>query len=147
MKILLAIDPGQNTGWAYFWQGKLSCCGLTKGPNYSLGPLLNTTYLEVVIERPLIYRPRLMKGDPNDLIVLALLAGRFQERALAAGAEVKLVTPVEWKGSVPKEVSNSRTLAKLRPEEKAILDGVKCAASAKHNVVDALGIGIWRLGR
>jgi hypothetical protein len=118
-------------------------CGLTKDPQ----EIRFLPEFKVVIEKPVIYRPRLMKGDPNDLIVLALLAGRYQERALNDKATVELVTPHEWKGSVSKEISNRRVLKKLKSEELAVLNAVKCAESARHNVIDAIGIALWKLGR
>lgn len=97
-------------------------------------------FADVLIEVPEYQRGR--RVNPNDLITLALRVGRIQGRVLAAGGTVELVTPSSWKGNVPKRIHNARTLARLTPEERVIVP-----ANARHDVIDAIGIGLWRLGR
>lgn len=133
--IVTAIDPGACTGWAVFVDRVLYACGAER--DASAVPVGGDL---VVIERPQIYRASKSKGDPNDLITLALLAGRYQERALVAGARVELVLPAAWKGSVPKAVHNKRVLASLTPQERALVPD-------DHNAIDAAGLGKWRLER
>ena len=57
--------------------------------------------------------------------------------------------PAEWKGQVTKEISASRTLRKLSDEELQIVTGgiLKVPASLRHNVYDAIGIGLSYLER
>jgi hypothetical protein len=130
---LCAIDPGACTGWAAF-DGVLVACG-TGNP-----PVDRAT--RVVIELPQVY-PR-QKVPPNDLITLAFLAGRY------AGASVNegfTVLPHQWKGNLPKDVCAAWVRARLSPAERAIVDMCNVPDKQKHNVVDAIGIGLFALGR
>jgi hypothetical protein len=134
---LIAIDPGTVTGHAVFHGGTLTHAGLG---------LVDMRADEVVIELP-EYR-RESRVSPNDLIALAVKVGRamcFYESA--SGAIVTLVKPSKWKGGVPKTVHHPRILAALADHELDVISKVKCAASALHNVVDAVGLGLWALKR
>lgn len=143
--MLLAIDPGEHTGWALFNSDKqLVDCGLgdaRKSPKF--GPLVSVT-----IEQPVIY-PR-MKARPNDIVTLALGAGEWAGifRPLAP---VEYVEPSKWKGSVPKAKHQPRIWAKLTETEFAIVERAfvagKVPKSLKNNVVDAVGIGLWKVKR
>lgn len=138
MTEILAIDPGVSTGWARIVDGQLVACGLGDPPVTRSCP-------KVIIERPQVYRGRASKGDPNDLITLAIQVGRYTERF--GGAEH--VLPHTWKGSVDADVLCRRVLASLTPEEQAVFD--RCTASVAksklHNVIDAVGIGKWSVKR
>lgn len=142
--MIISIDPGAKTGWAQFSQGWLVACGATKKP-YEV-PIQGKV---VIIEKPQIYRGRLQKGDQNDLITLAMLAGRHQERALRAGAQVELPTPGEWKGQVKKEIHHPRILAALTTEEQWRVSYASGGPAVKpdHNMLDAIGLGLWWLGK
>jgi hypothetical protein len=100
----------------------------------------------IVIERPQVYVHSRAKGDPNDLITLALAAGAIvgELRRLRPGAMVVEYRPAEWKGQVPKNVMVKRTKRSLGEEE---LDRVQIpkARSLTHNVWDAVGIGLYHL--
>ncbi len=138
--ILTAIDPGNHTGWARFADGRLEACGLATEPTGV--PMAG----HVVIEKPQVYQLRKSKGDPNDLIDLAVLVGRLVQRAPEPD-RVSLPTPATWKGQVPKHIHASRILSKLDAYELAVFNAVRCATSAKHNVVDAIGLGLWQVNR
>lgn len=138
---LVSVDPGKTEcGWAYFESGVLHSCGLGRfvPADHRRSPA------HVVIELPQIYRQSKMKGDPNDLIDLAFAAGIFVSQ-LQTGAAYETVRPREWKGTRPKHVCNKITLAALTNTEKALLPDL--SASRLHNVVDAIGIGLWKLKR
>lgn len=141
--MLLAIDPGTDLGWALFGPDRrLSRCGFGTPPREG--------FEEAVIERPKIYPQGRQKANPKDVITLALTAGEFGGRCKDANATVRYVEPDEWKGgSIPKEIHQPRIWAKLTDAEKSVLD-VACkgmAPSKRHNVVDAVGIGLWGVGR
>jgi hypothetical protein len=130
---LTAIDPGLRTGIAWFVNGLLVRAGLFEdNAVISCLPL-------VVVECPEYQKAR--RVNPNDLITLALRVGRWQARVERSGGKCELVRPSEWKGLVPKRIHTARTLAKLSREERLLVDG------ARHDVIDAVGIGLWRLGR
>jgi hypothetical protein len=97
------------------------------------------TITTLVIEQPQVYVRSRSKGDPNDLITLALNAGAIAG-ALGARAVVPL-RPAEWKGQTPKEVVEQRARARLSATEMGRLS-MPSAASKRHNVWDAIGIGL-----
>lgn len=149
---ILAIDPGVSTGWALLDEaGSLLDCGLGD-PR----PCRNRCVSRVVIERPQIYRGRASKGDPNDLITLAILVGRYTE----AFSEriVEHILPHDWKGSVDADVLCRRVVASLSNEERTLLFRVleplarkpcsqDVSAGLRHNVIDAVGIAKWSTKR
>lgn len=156
--ILLSIDPGtkKNAGWAWFgpqreWtkqegtQHELHACGVGTWDTIPVGGLGVT----VVIERPQIYRAIKSKADPNDMVKLGWIAGEIAQRARAAGSTVGQYDdhprPQEWKGGVEKEMMIRRIWKHLPPNERAVVDVVKCAATLRGNMIDAIGIGAWWL--
>lgn len=143
MSQVLAIDPGNDLGWALFEDGQLIFAGL----NNPSTALLDGA--RAIIERPQVYRSSQSKGDPNDLITLAIGVGQMKERLESRGVQVDLVLPTTWKGQTPKEIHHKRVLARLSPTEKTRLDGcLSCVArGVRHNVLDAVGLGLWFLRR
>lgn len=138
MEALIAIDPGKTTGWALFMGGKLCVAAPSVQSASIAGPF------EVIIELPRIY-PGGGKGDPNDIVDLAVLVGKFAERYKSG--TVHLVTPRQWKGNVPKKIHQPRILKKLSPEELAVMPKRPRAKDYDHNMVDAVGLGLFHLGR
>ena len=89
---------------------------------------------------------RAQVGDPNDLVDVALVAGAC---AGLLPAKVAFVKPRRWKGTAPKRVTNRRTREVLTSEEVHVYTVAMTAVPAglRHNVLDAIGIGLWALGR
>ena len=97
----LAIDPGNDTGWALFSHANgLITCGLGNPTHVRQVRDLAKT---CVIEKPQIYNARRMKGDPNDLVKVAINAGEYGGVLKSLGVRVEYYTPHEWKGTQPKE--------------------------------------------
>lgn len=161
---ILSIDPGLaakgGTGWALWTDNILVAAGLATTSAYGLeariiaieheidgaiGDHIAGDLDEVVIEQMQVYTLDKQKGDQNDLIDLSLLGGRLS----CLAETLTLVRPGTWKGQVPKSVLEKRTRATLGPGElQAFERGVEgVAKGAHHNVWDAVGIGLWRLGR
>ena len=144
---VIAIDPGKRSGVALFRRALLAddwrlVEALTmiereilERPRQLLGDVL------VVIELPVIYPTR--KTPPADLIDLAVMVGDLRGFYRRHGFEVRLVTPRNWKGTVPKSIHNKRTLAALTPEERALLPRRPRARDYDHNMLDAVGLGLW----
>jgi len=130
---LLAIDPGEHTGWAVFDGACLWGCGSGDPPVERAK--------RAVIELPQVYPSHPV--PPNDLITLAFLAGRYAGR----GADVSTVFPHQWKGNLPKDVCAARVRAKLSAREREIIG--RCGVTEKqlHNVMDAIGVGLFSMGR
>jgi hypothetical protein len=138
--MLLAIDPGAAAGWALFEGKRLAACGLDI---FTHCPLVD----RVVIERP---HSAKTKAPVRDVITLAIRAGEWGGRLRELlGVEPEYVEPATWKGSTPKDISHARTWAKLSPDERVVLAkaGEGVAPSKRHNVVDAVGLALWAVGR
>ena len=157
---ILSIDSGfRYFGYAVLTQDEILGAGLATNeqpsdtpswpkssfpPNFlSLAYLLNDF---VWAERPvaLIEFPQVHRDtpNPNDILKLSAACGAYTSLLQAAGFSVQWVSPREWKGNVPKSIMFKRILAKVREEEYPRIDNPK-----NHNVIDAVGIGLWRIKR
>jgi hypothetical protein len=151
--MLLALDPGTKcVGWAV-WSDRLYRCGLVRtkekttgqqGWDLRLGLLdvVGPVGLDVLVEVPRIY-PYNRKMQPNDLIDLAFVAGAVS----TVGQSVETVLPVDWKGQTPKDVCHERLLARLSRDELLVVQAGVAGVpeSLQHNVLDAIGIGRWKI--
>lgn len=110
----------------------------------------------VVAEQMKVYRAPWQKGDQADLLRLSVvtgaLAGLLRAKENPPGTTSAVwYTAHDWKGSLPKPkdgeeyVVKTRVEARLRPEELARVE--PCARTLEHNVYDALGLGLFHLGR
>ncbi len=163
---MISIDPSwRGTGTAQFDNDSLLLkevhllsVGKTKLTWESMARLAGSLSLQLynahngarigIIEVPKVYPHSSKKSadgtehnvDPNDIVRLAYLAG-----VLAPGVET--VTPQEWKKQVPKKIHNQRVLSRLNEKERYLIEDYNCPAHLKHNVIDAVGLGLWKLGR
>lgn len=96
----------------------------------------------VVIEYPQTYRGRAARGDANDLVQVALVAGALS--VLTANPAL-LVLPAEWKGQAPKHATEARARKKLGDLAARVLLPGRDKKLAS-NVWDAVGIGLWYFG-
>lgn len=156
MGYLVTIDPGENTGVAE-WRITSVSSGYQEATRYE-GELLKAyktpgTYLRAdkfpgaicLIEKPNI-RGRHGTDNPNAILELAIKVGELKREFANAGFTVQLVPVNMWKKSVPKKIHNNRVLQLLSSQEKAILEPNR-AGNYDHNMVDAIGIGLWFLKR
>jgi hypothetical protein len=164
---LLAVDPGKwQAGVAFFGDDDMLIdAQLVKSRSrnpaqaaFEIGVgaravIYDGAADEVACEMPNIRSRMRQKGDPNDLLFLTLVNG-----AVWASVPTEKRTPVpvnDWKGSVPKEIMRGRLTGlwgddpplvtptpKLTHEELEIL-----GLNPNHNVLDAVGIGLWALHR
>ena len=155
--MLLAVDPAITcTGWAFFVGERLDRCGIIETKANmpfdrrirSIGQgILQATPgvpLMLVIEWPQIYH-KWSKGDNNDLLPLAAIAGNLMSHF--PWAKTQLPKPAQWKGQVPKDVHNARVLKRLSVDETRLVAAARVAKSKAHNMIDAIGLGLWALGR
>ena len=150
---MLAIDPGINgCGVAEFDNGVLGCAYYVPATERAQAYSSRRAYdmaakvmayrressplVEGWVEWPQVYRAGRSKGDPNDLLLVAGVAG-----ALGFNS----VLPAEWKGQLPKEVVMQRVKAALSYYELGCVE--LPAKSLQHNVWDAIGIGLFACGR
>lgn len=149
---LIAIDPGKSTGIAIFNNSVLSECGVLKFLSYRDYTRNLFTACDIakpqkmMVEKPVIYPLKNWKGDPNDLINLSVLVGI----CVAAGSpfcDVDLVEPRRWKGSRPKNIDIEYTKKQLYKVELDVLNATTYNKKDRHNMLDAIGIGLWCLDR
>lgn len=145
--MLLTVDPGKHSfGWARFDGDTLMACGMAVIDEVE-GMFGDLSGEDAIVEKPQIYTHDKMRGDPNDLIDVAITAGAVGGVLSRKGAHVAYLRPHRWKGSRPKNVDNAYTLERMRPHEKFLLERCGVTKHKRHNVVDAIGIGLWKLGR
>lgn len=154
---LLAFDPGlHHVGWSLLDPALKAAGLLTLGDLFTAAHamLCSTSWPdadEAVVELPRVYRRS--KADPDDLIRLAFFAG-----ALSCGPwPCRVARPHDWKGNVPKVATGSwdryvihrRIWKLLDPHECAIYQAAldRIPARLRHNVIDAVGLGLWGVGR
>jgi hypothetical protein len=135
-KDFISIDPGVHTSGIAYWSDGVLVWVDYKKPSFD-------QCVPLVIEKPQVYQGRAQKGDPNDLITLAVEVGRIS----SLYPSVDFVLPRQWKGTIKKEMMLKRILKTMTDDELLLLKNLKLPKSKEHNVVDAVGIGLWRLGR
>lgn len=157
MALLVSYDPGKTPAWALFETRILVRCARGRPTVYQLGPNLHA-----VIEEPMVYPHSPI--PPNDLIPVAIDVGEFhgllRENALEYGGPVSFehVKPRQWKGQVPKPkryekwdtyIIHQRILKVLDKDELKVylLALATVPEKQRHNIVDAVGIGLHHLGR
>ena len=141
----LAVDPGvKATGLAWFEGKELVHVELVRAA--SLNEMLREgrrvaesrgKIERIILEKPQVYGTRHQKGDPNDLISVALIAGSIA----TVGKHIVFVRPRQWKGNVPKHITEVRVRDRLSPKELELLNKIKPKYLA-HNAIDAVGIGV-----
>lgn len=114
-----------------------------------------TPWLRLVCERPRTYGGRVSgNADANDLIAVALVAGAILGRL---GCPAALPLPEDWKGGISKPKTKAqyerdgypveeRARGKLSPSELACVEWPR-DWKKRLDVADAIGIGLWALGR
>lgn len=131
---LISIDPGKRAGCAMFEAGRLAWSGGFDGdaPRLAL-PVPDA----LVIETP---HTGAGKATTKDLITLSIRAG-IARCLWGVTVPARFVVATDWKGSTPKTVHHPRILATLTSHELEI------AEVGDPNVIDAIGLGLWTLGR
>lgn len=156
--IFACVDPGlRGCGVALFKGGELLKAAYVKNPVESGGgyeaharlgkavsDYLDFSADQVIIEHPRVYPGSAQqKGDLNDLLdvvaVGAACAGWNRE------GMTETVYPFDWKGNVPKDIMTARIRTALSSDELSRIE--PCPANLKHNILDACGIGLWKLKR
>lgn len=135
---LYAVDSGEHSGIAYFVDGKLQFAHRTRVEDGNIF----LRYEEAVVEIP-----DRIKVDPKSIIKLALNAGAWLQHFGAGGRRVRAIEASAWKASTDPDVLARRILATLTDEERAVIPKTRSALGHDHNVIDAIGLGLWRLGR
>jgi hypothetical protein len=99
----------------------------------------------IVGERQVVYPgAKGLKTNPNDLLDLAMCAGAFYGAlCVEMKSALQVVAPAEWKAQVPKDITRKRIVGLLNHSEPLSIK----KGGEMHNVYDAIGIGLFALGR
>lgn len=155
--MIIAVDPGKNTGIAVFGgvcppeRKRLDCAMLVEGTTRRILDALGGKGAgfmpgdTLVVEFPKVYAGGKAKGDPADLLELAALVGALEERGRLRDVGVKRYLPHEWKRQLDKATTKARVIERLTPEERQKIPDLP--KSKEHNVYDAIGIGLFHIGR
>lgn len=106
------------------------------------------TFLEhtlIVVEYPEQYSHT--PAPRSSVQGLACTGGGIVSMLKKDSNKVEFVLPKTWKGQVPKDIMLNRIVAKLSDTEKQILESKNYIKSKKHNVIDAIGLGLFKLNR
>jgi Holliday junction resolvasome RuvABC endonuclease subunit len=116
----------------------------------------------VVYERPQWYQRAKSKGDPNQLVGVAGVAANVTGMLWRNRLEVRSPTPAEWVGQLSKVCPVCKGKAKRKclechgsawetPRGRRIHSRLTPAEIAlvpdQNDAIDAVGIGLWALGR
>lgn len=159
--MILCIDPGlRGCGVALFDGARLHHAEYVKNPavegrGYSChrlmaGAVWNSVFKldvgigAVLIEHPVYYGSTHGKGDPNDLLDVVAVGAAIAGACYVPTTFIT-IPPRDWKGQVPKEVMTKRIGASLTDLERKVI--LPCRKDLMHNVLDAVGIGLWHLSR
>lgn len=134
---MITVDPGVDYfAWARWYDRTLTACGVWRAG--AAWPV--NVDGRVIVEVP----DRRWRGTERDVMDLAAAAGFYAGRLSTGGAGHTFVTPQAWKGQVPKTIHHTRIRAALGDAEVAHLPRAK---GELVHVLDAVGIGLWALGR
>ncbi len=158
------VDPGlRGCGVAVFHEGEVERAAYIKNPvlsgegfgaytamaNEVSNYLTGRSYDKLVIEHPRVYPGAAQqKGDLNDLLSVVAVGSAIAAVSVASPdyyGDIETLYPSDWKGNTPKEVMTDRIRRNLASGEVSAIE--PCAASLKHNVYDAIGIGLFKLKR
>lgn len=164
-KLTIYIDPGlRGCGVAVFADGELLHAEYTSSLGGHATPLLEAAagveamiqrlgivapgslgFDLFVVERPKIYDAAHQKGDQKDIADLLIVVGSLMVIGADIARAVLAVEPWEWKGQTPKDVTAQRVDKHLSDDERSRIEWP--AKTLRHNVIDAIGIGLSQLGR
>ena len=166
--IVIAVDPGlRGSGLAIFKNGVLLHAQYVVNDNYDRGPKAHMCMAEcvalvvteilpfgdakknhIIVEFPQHYPGPGKPIDPNDLLDIAGVASACMTAIAnwlpAEDDNCRWTLPRAWKGNIKKEIMTNRILASLTDRERSL---IVSSGAKDHNTVDAVGLGLWQLGR
>ncbi len=165
---LWSIDPGKHKSAVAFFELR-RLVQVAHCPVQNVTPLYQASETLVIVEMP--RRVHRGKSTDEDIIALARSAERSVLLAEQAGCVVETAAPDDWTSVADKPKRHRNVWLALTPSEQGVIgkfagrQPYKCwqyietachalATGGKvrygwttHNVLDAVGIGLWKLGR
>jgi hypothetical protein len=157
---MITIDPNlRGCGVAHWERGVLVDAVYVKNPASGRGYeafvalgravgeyVRGCIYIEnkdlLIIEHPRVY-PGMPKTDLNDLLDVCGVGAAVAQQL--DGLPIQTVFPSEWKGTMKKQAMLERIASKLTPGELSVVQQTN--KSDTEDILDAVGIGLWKLGR
>lgn len=144
-RYLLAIDPGENTGWAFFIEGQLTKYGKARGANwYTFMEDMVLPSLDIYTGTNLAVIEQGWLNRSKGAITLSQRRGIAQAAAEASGFRaIKYIASATWQNGLygPIHGKNTKELA---------FDFVKKTCNIteeiSHDVAEAIAIGHYALG-
>lgn len=149
---MISIDPGVRAlGWARWADRALVACRVSRAPaavwdlvdlaEHHAAAIGKGSAGVVILES---MEARGSRVPPQDLIDVQTVGVLTAARV----GNLYLLHPSAWKGSVPKEIHHPRIRSVLSPGEAQVLDlGLANSGSHAKEVLDAVGLGLYYLGR
>ncbi len=134
---LLTIDPGVHKSAVALWDLKGRLVFADDLKNDAVFRLIRGVGdARVIVETPIKYpTKRKQHKDVGRLLEVVNEMKNTDVRGLG-------VTPSAWKGQTPKKIHGPRIIEALNDDEKQAVLTLK-----NHNTIDAVGLGLWVLGR
>jgi hypothetical protein len=163
MKYLCSVDPGERKiGLAFFVDGVLTSAQALVLPRVELGGnqwlktaeaigdlLLPLPPGTLAIEEMKVRRGRMEAWD--SLLEISRMTGALGDRAAMTGWMVRMVDPGRWTRKLEKAKHQERTKLSLTDSERdnILIPALEAApvAEARSEIIDAVGIGLYILGR
>lgn len=153
---MICIDPGlRGVGMAVFRGKELWVAQYVKNPAPGRGYAAHRALAKgfrtycvtsfdgpLIIEHPRVY-PGMPKTDLNDLLDVVGVGSAIA--SILVLEDVQTVFPSEWKGNLKKQAMLERIRSKLSPDELGRCEFTN--KSDNEDLLDAVGIGLWKLGR
>lgn len=144
---LLSIDPG-SPGWhrAQGASGFATFDALTLALAGHGPPARIPGITEIAVEIPAVRRAGQSKGRPEDLIRLAIVAGRWIGMNAPSEVTEYAMSGQTWKGQLPKDVCHARARAVLTAAELALVPSLP-KTRGRLDMWDAISLGLVHSGR
>ena len=136
--MIVGCDPDTSApSYAYFVNGELQSY-----THETRGPRVRPPYpREAVIVVELQFIDRHGRVPDQDILDLARAAGESSMHF----DQVQWVTATRWKGDLSKAQTRAWIDSVLTDQEKYVVRGLP--KKVLHEVLDAVGIGLWKVGR
>lgn len=146
MGMFYSVDPGKKqSAVACFKNGELIAAYFAHQTSIKLTD--EKLRGEVVMEVPVVYPGS--DTNPNDLVDITAAGMGVAAQLSLPLTRIRQVKPAEWKGQVPKKITQQRIERLLTQAERIRLG--QCLSPVKsglrHNLWDAVGIGLFALKR
>ncbi len=161
---VLTIDPGRYLGWAAWYDRDLVACGLRRSKAKHAGAIgLEQSADEIptgadlaIVEQMIHYPAKRSDRESeasrnakaNDLIMVTAIGAIVAARSGAS--RIEYLPALKWKGTRPTEgVIEGMVQKALRPDELEVYAKAyrELPKAQRHNLVDAVGIGLHVHGR